>query len=242
MKKYFTLNLFMCCALSLFSQVDLLKEISKKTEDFIDQSMYDDITQSEVESALNQILEYAFDYAIKESSKDGGFSNNINIRIPFPEEAINVKRSLEKIGLQKEVTEFEHKINLTAEECSKQYSRSILIDIINNIKIDDAFSILRGPDNAATIYLKQSSYEYLYESFFPVVSYSMKNVNLARYWEVLIKKYNSIPFTKKININLDEYITNKTIDGIFILMSDYEQEIRSNVSLRTTDLLKKVFK
>lgn len=242
MKRYFTLILFMCYTLSLFSQIDLLKDVSKKTEDFIYQNISDGVSEPEAKRGLNQILVYACDYAIKESSKDGGFSDNINIRIPFPEEAIKIKESLEKIRFRKQVQDFEVKMNQVAEDCVREYSRSILIEAINNIKVDDAFSILRGPDNAATIYLKESSYIYLYESFYPVVSNSIKNIDLTKYWEVLIKKYNSIPFTKNIVLDLDDYITNKTIDGIFILMSEYEKEFRSNVSLQTTDLLKKIFK
>ena len=103
-------------------------------------------------------------------------------------------------------------------------------------------TILNGEVNAATIYLKNNTYEFLYSEFKPIIILSMEKVDLAKKWSPLIKKYNTIPFTKKLNPDLEDYITTKTIDGLFVLIAEQEKEIRTNPEARVSDLLIKIFK
>ena len=102
-------------------------------------------------------------------------------------------------------------------------------------------AILHGEDNAATIYLQQQSSDRLFMEFKPLIQSSMKDVQLIKYWAPLISKYNSMPLTKKVNIDLEEYITIKAIDGLFLLISIEEKNIRNNPEYRVSYLLKKVF-
>ena len=132
-------------------------------------------------------------------------------------------------------------MNEAAENASKE-ALDILINEVKNIKIKDAFKILKGEENAATLYLKEQSYSSLQSKFSPVIIKSMEKIEIYKYWNPLIKKYNSIPFSKKINPNLEEYITAKAIDGLFILIEKEEKEIRRNPERRLSDILKKVFK
>ena len=100
---------------------------------------------------------------------------------------------------------------------------------------------LNGEDNAATIYLKNNTHEFLYSEFKPVIISAMEKVDLAKKWNPLIKKYNKIPFTKTVNPDLEDYITIKTIDGLFVLIAEHEKDIRINPEARVTDILTKIF-
>jgi hypothetical protein len=110
------------------------------------------------------------------------------------------------------------------------------------MNIKDAYSILKGEDNAATLYLNDQTNDFLYKSFKPIIIESMEKVEIAKQWNPLVKKYNSIPFTEKINPDLEDYITNKAIEGLFVLIAQQEKEIRQNPLARTTEILKNVFK
>ena len=109
------------------------------------------------------------------------------------------------------------------------------------MSINDALNILNGEQNAATIYLKNSTYQYLYSEFYPIVSLVMEKSEISKKWDLLINQYNRIHFVKKINPDIEDYITTKTIDGLFVLIAEHEKEIRTNPKARVTDSLKKVF-
>ncbi len=132
-------------------------------------------------------------------------------------------------------------MNEAAENASKE-ALNILITEVKKIKFYDAKEILKGEDNAATKYLERKSYDSLFSKFTPIVKKSMSKVQVYKYWNPLIKKYNSIPLSKKINPDLDEYITSKTIQGLFKLIEIEEKEIRTNPKKRISEILKKVFK
>ena len=145
-----------------------------------------------------------------------------------------------KLGMNKQIDKFEEKMNRSAEIASKN-ALKILLEAIHLLTLDEALVILHGEDNAATIYLQQQSSDRLFMEFKPLIQSSMKDVQLIKYWAPLISKYNSLPLTKKVNTDLEEYITIKAIDGLFLLISIEEKNIRNNPEYRVSDLLKKVF-
>jgi uncharacterized FlgJ-related protein len=107
--------------------------------------------------------------------------------------------------------------------------------------LTDAMSILRGEDNAATKYLEKSTRAALFEKFKPVVKVSLDKVGATKNWNTIFTTYNKIPLVEKVNPNLEEYATNKAIDGLFIQIAKEELAIRKNPAARVSDLLKKVF-
>ena len=106
---------------------------------------------------------------------------------------------------------------------------------------DDAFEILNGNDNAATQYLKKQTSTDLETKFKPIINTAIGKVEVTKYWNPLIKRYNALPLTKTINPDLEEYITGKTIEGLFILIAEEEKNIRKNPKARVSELLQKVF-
>ena len=107
--------------------------------------------------------------------------------------------------------------------------------------IQDAWSILKGSDDAATQYLKRTTSAQLKEKFSPVIKNSLDKVNATRYYTEIVTRYNQIPLVQKVNPDLNEYATDKAIEGLFLMIAKEEKNIRDNPIARTTELLKRVF-
>ncbi len=220
------------------AQIDLLKDFSKNTDVIFNKK---NISNNEIYSGLNEALVISVKNSCNKASKAGGFLENGKIRIDFPKEIIRVKTSCNKIGLSHLVVKFEGKLNKTAEQISF-YASEIILESVNDLKFTDAIAILNGPENAITKYLRDDSYNNLYNAFYPQTLRAISNTGIQKLFNNLIKKYNKIPLVKKVDFNLSDYITVKTIDGIFFLISEEEKKIRNNPKARTTELLQKIFK
>mgnify|MGYP001330064326 CR=1 FL=1 len=222
-----------------FAQINLLKKVSVKAEGLINDEVQ--FSEDDIAAALKETLARGISYSVNLASTDGGFNNNKTIRIPFPDEFIKIKTYLLKLGFNGQVEEFENSMNQSAETASQQ-ALSIFMEAINKMSMNDVLTILNGENNAATFYLKNNTHEFLYSEFKPIIISSMEKVDLSKKWNLLIKKYNAISFTEKLNPDLEDYITTKTINGLFILIAEKEIEIRTKPEARTTDLLIKIFK
>ena len=221
-----------------FAQIDLLKDFSKNTDVIFSKK---NISNNEIYSGLNEALVISVKNSCNKASKAGGFLENNKIRIDFPKEIIRVKTSCNKIGLSHLVVKFEGKLNKTAEQISL-YASDIILESVNDLKFTDAIAILNGPENALTKYLRDDSYNNLYDAFYPQTLRAISNTGIQKLFDNIIKKYNKIPLVKKVYFDLSNYITVKTIDGIFFLISEEEKKIRNNPKARTTELLQKIFK
>jgi len=205
---------------------------------------YQVVKADDVARGLVEALQVGAKNSTEKASKVDGFYKNAEIFIPFPQDAMKVKNTLEKAGMKKQVTEFELSLNRAAEEASKS-ALPILIEVIKGISFNDALSILRGSKDAATLYLKDKTTTKLQVAFRPIVKDAISKVQVTKYWENVAKAYNKVNFIaggKKVNPDLEAYITDKTIEGMFKLIAKEEEQIRTNPVARTTDLLKKIFK
>lgn len=177
------------------------------------------------------------------ASKTDGFNLNQMIRIPFPPEAEKMKVAVDKLGYGSLVKDFELSMNRSAEEASKK-AFPIFKDAIMGMSITDGINILRGPNNAATEYLKSKTQSALFTEFTPVVKKSIQTVNVTKYWEPIASVYNTstmLTGQAPVNPNLEQYITQKALDGLFYLIAQEEMKIRENPAARVSDILKKVF-
>ena len=199
------------------------------------------LSEEEVVAGLKEALNVGTDTAVvRGSALDGYFLNPI-IKIQFPEEAIIVKTVVEAVpGGSLLVDEFVKQLNRAAEDAADK-ATPIFKDAILGISFQDAFEILNGVDTAATNYLRQNTFNDLYNAFQPDIEASLDAVGAQTAWEAVIDVYNSIPFTEPANANLSDYTTNRGLNGLFILVGDEEERIRNDVEHRVTDLLEKVF-
>ena len=177
--------------------------------------------------------------ANKASTKDGFFKNSL-IKIPFPEDIVKVKNTLNDLGLSKMVNDFELSMNRAAESGSKK-AAPIFVNAIKSMSINDAWAILKGEEHAATNYLKSTTSNQLTSAFKPVVKNSLDETNATKYFNNMVSRYNKIPFIKKVNPNLEDYATEKAISGLFTLVEKEEEKIRKDPMERTSDLMRKVF-
>lgn len=212
--------------------------------DSINNSKYQIVISDEVAKGLVEALQIGAKTSAENASKVDGFYKNADIFIPFPDDAIKVKNTLTKAGMKKQISEFELSLNRAAEEASKS-ALPILLDAIKGITFSDAMSILKGSKNAATIYLKGKTEGNLKIVFRPIVKDAIAKVQVAKYWGNVVSAYNKVNVLaggKKINPDLESYITDKAIDGLFKLIAKEEEQIRINPTARTSDILKKIFK
>lgn len=201
------------------------------------------LTQAEVAQGLKEALKVGIGNVVNVVAVTDGFYKNSEIRIPFPEEAIKVKEFCINAGLKNQVTQFEEKLNRAAEEAAKG-SKDVFIAAITQMTISDAITILKGGDDAATLYLKKTTSTTLYNKFYPVVVSATDKIMLAKYWTPLVEKYNTamtITGGEKVNTDLNAYVTNKALDGLYLMVAKEEKKIRVDPVARVTDILVKVF-
>jgi hypothetical protein len=197
-------------------------------------------SESEAASAIKQALENGTGEGVKILSQVDGYFGNPEVKIPFPQDAKSAEKKLRTMGMGKQVDEVILSINRAAEDAAKD-AKPIFVAAIKAMTVKDAINIVKGEDNAATLYLKRTTSAELKIKFRPVIQASLDKVNATKYWTDLISYYNKIPFVEKVNPDLADYVTDKAIEGLFIMIAKEELKIRKDPVARTTELLKKVF-
>jgi len=196
--------------------------------------------ESTTASGLKEALTIGAEKAVSSVSHVDGYFGNQAIKILMPESIQKVADVLGKVGYQKQVDDFVLSMNRAAEKAAPQ-ARSIFVDAIKGMTIQDAKKILGGGDTAATEFFKEKTHDKLFSAFKPVVSSSMAEVGVTRSYKEMMGKYESIPFMDKKSLDLDNYVTNKAMDGLFYMVGQEEKKIRTDPAARVTDLLKTVF-
>lgn len=198
------------------------------------------LTTAEVADGLKEALIKGISTGSDLVSQLDGYFKNPEIKIPFPPEVKRVEDKLRQIGLGSEVDKFVVQLNRGAEDAAKE-AKPIFITAIRSMTIQDAWAILRGENDAATQYLKRTTSEQLKSKFKPVIQNSLQKVNATKYYSDIVTRYNQLPLVQKVNPNLDDYATDRAIEGLFLMIAKEEKNIRENPIARTTELLKKVF-
>lgn len=198
------------------------------------------LSNETVVAGLKQALEVGTKNSVNRTNKPGGFSNNPLIKIAVPEELDNVAGALRKVGLGSYVNSFEQQMNRAAEKASGE-AKDVFIGAISSMSISDAWGILKGGDNAATDYFREKTQTNLERRFQPIITSSMEKVGFYNDYKQLLGAYQKLPFTEKPNMNIEDYVMDETLDGLFTLVAQEEKKIRENPVARTTELLQKVF-
>ncbi|RDY60908.1 DUF4197 domain-containing protein [Flagellimonas nanhaiensis] len=198
------------------------------------------IGNAEIAQGLREALNLGIEKQVnKLSFKDGFFKNEL-VKILLPEELRKVDKTLRDVGLGNLADEGLRILNRAAEDAVGE-ATPIFVDAVKGITFNDARQILLGNDDAATNYLERATKTKLYDKFNPIIDNSFKKVGADQIWKNIITKYNSLPLTSDVNPDLTDYTTNQALNGVFTMISIEEKEIRTKISSRTTDLLKRVF-
>jgi hypothetical protein len=201
------------------------------------------LTNDEVISGLKEALNVGIKNSVSLTSITDGFLKNDAIRLVFPQDAIKIKEKAIDFGMSGQVDKFETTLNRAAEEATKE-ALPIFKDAILSMSVQDGFSILKGGDGAATKFLKEQTTAKLVSAFSPKVKEATSKVKLTESWTPIITRYNqamTLTGGQKLNPDLDAYITQKAIDGLFFMVEKEENKIRKDPTARVTDLLMKVF-
>jgi len=192
-----------------------------------------------IAAGLKEALSIGAEAAAKNLSSVDGYFANAAVKILMPDEAKKVEEKLRAIGLGKQVDDAILSMNRAAEDAAKS-ATPIFVNAIRQMSIQDAASILKGGDDAATGYLKSKTTSQLTEAFRPVIEKSLEKVDATKYWNAVFSAYNKVSL-KKVNPDLGAYVTEKALSGIFYQVAQEELKIRKDPLARTTDLLKSVF-
>ncbi len=237
MKKWFLLAL--CLPFLTNIQAQNLGGLLKKADKILKGDVAE-LSQEETGGALKEALEIGAGKAVDFLSATDGYYKS-PYKILLPEEAQAVVKKVKMVPGFGDVEEkLVEKLNRAAEDAAIQ-AKPIFVDAIKGLTFKDAFNILMGNKDAATRYLESTTNQQLKRAFMPIIQTSLDKVNAREYWRSAVTAYNKIPLTKKTNPELDEYVTQKALLGLFQLVEKKELDIRDNQASRTSDLLKKVF-
>jgi RNA binding exosome subunit len=231
---YFILVIFLCSPTS--THAGLLDNVMKG----IGTSSQGGTDDSTIASGLKEALSIGTENAVNNVSRVDGYFGNQMIKILMPEKIQKVADVLRQVGYQKEVDDFVLSMNRAAEKAAPK-AMSFFVDAIKEMTFEDARGILNGGDTSATEFFKRKTHDKIYDAFKPIISSSINEVGVTRSYKEMMGKYETIPFMGKESVDLDHYVTNKAMDGLFYMVGQEEKKIRTDPAARVTDLLKSVF-
>jgi hypothetical protein len=220
------------------SQAQNVKRLLSKAKDAV-AGKKGALGNDEIISGLKEALAVGTEKGTIMLSKENGFFGNEMLKIILPPEAQKIEKTLRGVGLGKQVDDVILTMNHGAEDACKQ-AAPIFINAIKQMNVQDAVGILRGADTAATGYLRSKTSLALTDAFKPVIEASLEKVGATKYWTTMVTTYNKFSL-QKINPDLNAYVTEKALQGVFMQIAIEEKNIRRDPMARTTDLLKKVF-
>ncbi len=194
----------------------------------------------DISSGLKEALNNGITKQVSKLAVLDGFYGNEAVKILMPEELSLVEGTLRKFGAGNLTDNAIQSLNRAAEDAVKE-ATPIFVSAIKNMNITDAEKILSGDENAATLYLQNTTSTELYAKFSPVVQQSIGKVGADIAWSKLINKYNSIPLVSKVNPDINDYVTKKALEGVFKMIALEEKNIRTDLKSRTSPLLQDVF-
>ncbi len=198
------------------------------------------LSEEEVGRGLKEALNQGVIKGVGQLNKKDGYLKDPQIKIPMPDEAKSVESKLRNLGQGEKVDEAIESMNRAAEDAAAG-AKDIFVAAIKGMTLTDAMNILKGEEDAATNYLSKATNTELTNKFKPVIKASLDKVGATKHWNTVFGTYNKIPFVTKVNPELEGYVTEKALKGLFIQVAKEELNIRKNPGARATELLRKVF-
>lgn len=200
----------------------------------------DAISSGDASAGVKEALTAGADYAVSSLGKNGGFLGNKSVRIPLPGYLEKAESSLRMFGMGKQADQLIETMNHAAENAVAE-AKPILLDSIKKMSLQDAKGILTGGEDSVTQYFKRTSSGALTGKFMPIVKGETKKLQLAEQYNSLAGKVAGVGLMDKKDADIDSYVTQKAMDGLFKMIAEEEKRLRANPLGASTDLLKKVF-
>ena len=199
------------------------------------------LSTKDMNGAILEALSVGVKRAIKLLGQQGGYLNDAKVRIPMPDSLQKVESVLRRFGQDKYADRFITSMNTAAEKAVPKTTQ-IFLDTIKGMSLTDAKKILNGPENAATNYFRSKTTAQLEKVISPIVSQTMDDVGVTNSYKKLVSKADFLgDYVDKDSLDIDAFVTRKTMDGLFLKLAEEEAKIRKDPVARSTDLLKKVF-
>ncbi len=200
----------------------------------------DAISTGDASAGVKEALAKGADYAVASLGKDNGFMGNSKVKIPLPGYLQKAEKGLRMFGMGKQADQLIETMNHAAEQAVAE-AKPILVESIKKMSVQDAKGILTGGEGSVTQYFKRSSSEQLTEKFMPIVKASTSKLKLADKYNQFAGKAAGAGLIDQKDADLDGYVTQKAMDGLFAMIAEEEQKLRANPLGAGSDLLKKVF-
>ena len=226
-------------ALDLDELKSELNDLARPSSKPADSGLSQFSTQDQIKS-LKQALTQGAETAVSTLARKDGYLGNAKVRIPLPENLQNADKAMRKIGMGKYPDELVTSMNRAAEAAVPE-AKTLFVGAIKKMTVSDAKGILTGSDDAATRYFRNSTETALAARFKPIVGKAMAKVKLARTYDQFAGKAARFGLVDERDANLDDYITRKAMNGLFLMMAEQEKEIRANPLKATGSLAKKIF-
>lgn len=193
-----------------------------------------------VAAGLREALQIGAERSVARTSRPGGFLDEPRVRIPLPPQLERIAKGLRALGFGATIDDLEVGMNRAAERASGE-AAGLLTAAVASLTLEDAHAILNGPDDAATQYFRGRSEAALRERFAPVIDAAMREVGAYRAYAELRTRNRVLALLPDPTLELDRYVTERTLDGLFAMIRDEERRIRHDPVARTTELLRRVF-
>jgi len=198
------------------------------------------ITRQDATAALRTALDKGSTAAVAKLGRADGFLGNPQVKIPLPDSAQRAERVLRRVGMGKYADELVVTMNRAAESAVPQ-AKALLIDAVKKMSVQDAKGIISGGETAGTEYFRRTTRDQLHKRFLPVVEKATARVQLAQKYDQYAERAASVGLLKKEDADLDEYVTQKALDGLYLMVAEEEKKIRKDPIGTGSAILRKVF-
>ena len=216
--------------------LDKLKETFGGSKSVTEQAL----NTTDVEGGLKEALLIGTERVVSNLGQTDGFNLDPQIHIPLPSQLDTVKTMLGKVGMDSMLEDLELRLNRAAEIATPK-AKTLFVQAIKDMTLDDAMAIYKGPEDAATQYFRGKMEVPLGLEMKPVIDQSLSEVGAVTSYNDIMARYNAVPLVPKVDADLSNYVVGKGMDGIFFYLAKEEAAIRQDPAKRTTELLKRVF-
>ena len=198
------------------------------------------ITRQDATAALKTALEKGSVAAVANLGRLDGFLGNPQVKIPLPESAQRAERAMRRVGMGKYADELIVTMNRAAEQAVPE-AKTIFINSVKKMSVQDAKGIITGGDTAGTEYFRRTTRGDLHKRFLPIVEKATARVQLAQRYEQFADKAVAVGMLNKDDADLDEYVTQKALDGLYLMVAEEEKKIRKDPIGTGSSIIRKVF-